>query len=182
MERRMRGGGSDSRGRRGCEKSGDGQDKEHEEDLGGMRLLVAAPPSGRKRLSGARPFVGRSCSPPAPSGCVQREESPKRDGRSNGSRYVPQARSCGNASVRGEEDGSNNCGRPPFRSAAAEEGKEQMGNDVGENDVSYRARGNGRLRLGSNEESVRTVVAENFVDNVFDDVSSTTSLSRMSLK
>lgn len=51
----------------------------------------------------------------------------------------------------------------------------------GENDVTYGARGNDRARLGSNDESVRTV-AESFVGNVLDDFSSTVPLSRMSLK
>ena len=186
IERRKRGGGSDGRRRHGCERSIGAQEEECEENLGERRLLVASPPSSRKRVSGARPYVGRS-PPTPPSGCVQREEKREQDGRGCGSRPTPKARSCGVTGMRGEEDGST-CSRQS-RSAAAEEEKEQMDADAAisaimgddENDSTHRARGHDRVRLCSNEESVRAV-AGNFVDNVFDDLSSTASLSRMSLK
>lgn len=179
---RKRGESSDGRRRHGCERSSDdGQEEEYEEDLGERRLLVASPPLGRKRVSGARPYVGRS-PPTPPSGCVQREELREQGGRSCGSRPASQARSCGVKGMRGEEDGGNCCTQQ-FRSAAEDE-KEQMDADAvilpsndKYDDVTYRGRENDR---------VRRRVAENFVDSVFDDLSSTASLptplSRMSLK
>ena len=64
---------------------------------------------------------------------------------------------------------------------------EQMGTEAailpsdGEYDVGYRVRESDRVRQDSDEQSVRTT-AEKFVDNMFDDLTSTASISRLSLK
>lgn len=183
-QRRRTGGDNDSSGRHGFKKSGDGQEeegKEEDEERGDRLLLVASPPLGQKRLSGARPLVGKS----PPRGCVKREGLQEQEGKGSGSRFVPQAWSCSGKGTWGDEGGSNRS-TPHFRSAAAEDEKEQMDTDDailpsgcdGEHGVTQGARGNDRVRrLGSKEESVRKV-AESFVGNVFDDLSSTASLSR----
>lgn len=189
MQSRRRGRDSESRRRQGVEQGGDGKEEKHddEEDLGERRLLVASPPLGKKRLSGARPFVGR---PPPPSPSVQREGP--QDGEGYGSRLASQASSCGVKGMRDEDDGNTiSSSRQHFRSASVEDEKaEQMDTDApiirtrisgcdGEHGATHAARGKDWAGLDANDELVRTV-AESFVGNVLGD--STASSSRLTLK
>lgn len=159
MQSRRRGRDSDSTGSLGVDKNSDEKaEKEPDEtNLRERRLLVASPPSGRKRLLGARPFLGT-----------------------------------GAKGIRGEDGGGRTSSR--VGSAAVEDEKDEQVIDAGahflpvcgcdvEHDGATNAGREDDCCVGPDAEdkSVRTV-AESFVDNVLDDLSSTASLSRLAEK
>ncbi len=200
-KQRLREGSSGNGSRRGSRKWRSGEEEEEEERDGkdprvDRRNFVASPPKDRKRLSGARPLVGRS---PQRGGShregaqehdatgyrVDSRVSNRRqddDGDSDREPRVSQSRSTGSGkrecSLIGEDRGCSRKGERRGVALAGEE-KQQLDTEDDRDDAS-RAREYGRGRQESDEESVR-IVAESFVGDVFEDLSTSLSLSRMSL-
>jgi len=190
---RRREGSSSNGSRRGSRKWRSGEEEEEwdkKEPEGDRRNFVASPPKDRKRLSGARPLVGRSpqCGGFRREGAQEQDAKGYRlgrhedDGGSDREPNVSKRQSTG--SGKGErswdgEDGDNSGKGKRREVALAGEEKQQLDTDYDHDDAS-RAREYGRGRQESNEESVR-IVAESFVDDVFDDLSASLSFSRMSL-
>lgn len=191
-ERDSKEGDSDTNSRHSFDNWRGREEEEGEEGLGDRRRLDAAPPSSRKRPPGVRPFAGRS--PPRDAFQLQREH--KQDGEGS---MVPQAEregkrgssNDGDSGCKRDEYGTDDADRRRRPSAAAEAEDEtlqcpdtnatMLRTRSSDNELNYATSRKASGGHGANAETVR-ILAESFVDDVLDGLSSPVFGKSSSLK